>query len=225
MKPTTKGHLAIAALVVLICHLTELGASETKSGPSTPKANDSNEAPGKVIKNAEDFLIGFAKSDFVTERSKAEKENAGPIDKVALHGLCWFPKNEPLGEFFMGHVNLVSPITAEQYKAISAVREKHGSEQVYFKFSARLTKEGPTVFQGKLLGYYVVTHQERQGFLSKLEKDREAPGFVAMPEQGDASQSAADSGKPEVSVGLRMGQGDLTTNGKFTEFVESLRKQ
>ncbi len=198
MKSTTRGHLAIAALVVLICLPQELRASETKSGTSTPKAGDAKEAPGKVIKKAEDFLIGFAMNDFVTERREA-----GFIDKVALHGLCWFPQKESLDGFFMGHVSLDTPITPAQYRILMAVREKHGPEQVYFKFSARLSKEGTTEFQGKLLGYYLVTYEEREGFLSKLEKDRETPGFVAIPEQGGASQSATDSGKPEVSVGLR----------------------
>jgi hypothetical protein len=307
MKSTTRGHLAIAALVVLICLPQELRASETKSGTSTPKAEAANEAPGKVIKKEEAFLIGFAKSDFVADRKRAENEKAGPFDKVALHGVSWFPKegSEADDMYFMGHVSLDTPITPAQYGILMAVREKHGSEQVYLKFSARLSKEGTTEFQGKLLGYYVVTYQEREGFLSKLKKDREAPGFVAVPEQGGASQSATDSGNPEVSVGLRsavivvegesrrgvarseamtiadadtlnrleacfpgyqnspssensggwergyqvyfnlangktlsaivsenggggtwsMGHGDLITNGKFTEFVDSLRKE
>jgi hypothetical protein len=242
--------------------------------------------------HGEGFLIGFAKSDFVTERREA-----GSIDKVALHGLCWFPPKESSDGFFKGHVTLDRPITPEQYKILMAVREKYGAEQVYFKFSARLMKEGTTEFQGKLLGYYPVTYEEREGFLGKLEKDSETPGFVPIAEnegeregtpsrllsavivaegesRGGVARSEAmtitdagtlqrleahfpkyqDRPSSEISGGWErgyrvyfnladsrtlsatvsenggggtwsMGHGDLRTNGKFTEFVDSLRKK
>ncbi len=40
--------------------------------------------------HGEGFLIGFAQNDFVTERRETVDGKAGPINKVALHGLCWF---------------------------------------------------------------------------------------------------------------------------------------
>lgn len=240
--------------------------------------------------HGEGFLIGFAMSDFVTERG-----DSGSIDKVALHGLCWFPPKESSDGFFMGHVTLDRPITPEQYKILMAVREKHGAEQVYFKFAARRT-EG-SEFQGKLLGYYPVTYEEREGFLGKLDKDRQTPGFVPIAEnegeregtpsrllsavivaegesRGGVARSEAmtitdagtlerleahfpkyqDRPSSEISGGWErgyrvyfnladgrtlsatvsengggatwsMGHGDLRTNGKFTEFVDSLRKE
>ena len=307
MKSIRRSQLALAALAVLICFPLELRAGEPDGGSTPAKPKDAKETRGKQPDHGDGFLIGFAKSDFVADRKRAENEKAGPFDKVALHGVSWFPKegSEADDIYFMGHVSLDTPITPAQYGELMAIRGKHGSEQVYFKFAAHRTEEFRSEFQGKLLGYYVVTYQEREGFLSKLKKDREAPGFVAMPEQGGASQAATDSGNPEVSVGLRsavivvegvsrrgvarseamtitdadtlnrleahfpnyqngpssensggwergyrvyfnltngktlsaivsenggggtwsMGHGDLSTNGKFTEFVDSLRKE
>lgn len=257
---------------------------------------------GQAPDHGEGFLIGFAKSDFVAARMEGGNEKSGPIAKVALHGLCWFPQKESSDAFFMGHVTLDRPITPAQHAELMAIREKHGSEQVFFKFAAHRTEESE--FQGKLLGYYPVTYEEREGFLSKLEKGREAPGFVPMSEKGgdpsategereatpsrlqsavivvegesrrgvarseamtitDAdtlqrleahfpkyqhSPSSENSGGWERGYRVyfnladgrtlsatvsgngggdtwSMGHGDLRTNGKFTEFVDSLRKE
>lgn len=182
MKSIGSRQHALAAVTALMFFPQALPACEPTDAATPAKTGNAEKATGKEFNKADSFLIGIAKSDFVTEQRNAGNAEAALIDKVALHGVSWFPQQGADGDvYFMGHVSLDTPITAAQYKVISAVREKHGSEQVFFKFSARVTKEGTTEFQGKLLGYYVVTDAEHEGFVSKLVKDREGPGFVALP--------------------------------------------
>ena len=193
MKRIALGKLTLAALAMLICFPQALRACEPDGGTTPAKPLEAKEALRKEFNKTESFLIGMAKSDFVEEQRNADDEKLGLIDKVALHGLSWFPQEGGDGDvYFVGHVSLDTPITAAQHKAIQAAIEKHRVGKVFLKFSARLTKEGTTEFQGNLLGYYVVMDEEHEGFVEKLVKDREWPGFVTLIEQGGTDQPAAN---------------------------------
>ena len=128
------------------------------------------------------FLVGFALGDFVADKNFNPQAigKAGVINQVTLHGPHWYTKNGFGDGFFIASIKLDVPITAAQYRTIIDLTNKHGKEQVFFKFSASQEPHKEVDFRGKLLGYYFVKHAERDGFVDNLNKNGDAPGFVTI---------------------------------------------